>query len=64
MAQKPADLDQLIEHLGHALQIARETRMKMTEHLVQMALLDLAQFIQQHDAAPARRCRRRRGRLQ
>ena len=58
MAQKPADLDQLIGHLGHALQIARRTRMKMTEHLVQMALLDLAQFIQGKDGSKPPRRRR------
>lgn len=58
MAQKPADLDQLIEHLGHALRIARKTRMKMTEHLLQMALLDLAQFIQgENGPKPPRRRR-------
>ena len=49
MAEKPADLDKLIEHLGDALKIARRTRMKMTEHLLQMALLDVAQFIQGTD---------------
>jgi hypothetical protein len=60
MAQKPADLDQLIEHLGHALQLARRTKMEMTEHLLRMALLDVAQFIQRQDgpAPPPRRVRR------
>ena len=58
MAHKPADLDQLIGPLGHALRLARKTSMKMTKHLVQMALLDLAQFIQgTDDSKPPRRRR-------
>lgn len=60
MAQKPTDRDLVIEHLGNAMQLARRTKMEMTEHLLRMALLDAAQFIQWQDGLPPPRRPRRR----